>query len=110
MTDNKDNKNKQDPFSHDLIIKDLLGNRIFAVGFLKQYLSQELVNLIEWDSVDLDNAGVEHIRQQDKDNIKNKEVSDLCFSFKFNNSDHNGAIFTHEVLKRASFKVCNKVN
>ena len=36
---------------HDLIVKDLLGNRELSVSFLQQYMPQELVNLVDWRTV-----------------------------------------------------------
>lgn len=47
---------------HDAVFKDLITNRDFAVSFLKQYMPSELVSLIDWGSVRLDSANVEHTR------------------------------------------------
>ena len=79
---------------HDRIIKDLIANREFAVSFLKQYLPKELITMIDWESVKLDSANVEHSRQEHKDNLKQKEQSDLAFLFKFKDGKQ-GAVFTH---------------
>ena len=79
---------------HDAVFKDLITNRDFAVSFLKQYMPSELVSLIDWESVKLDAANVEHLRQQQKANFKQKEQSDLTFLFKFKDGKH-GAVFVH---------------
>ena len=79
---------------HDAIFKDLITNRDFAVSFLKQYMPADLVSMIDWESVKLDAANVEHIRQQQKFNFKQKEQSDLTFLFKFKDGK-NGAVFVH---------------
>ena len=79
---------------HDRVFKDLITNRDFAVSFLKQYMPTELANLIDWVSVKLDSANVEHFRQQQKENIKQKEQSDLTFLFSFKDGKH-GAVFVH---------------
>jgi len=79
---------------HDSVFKDLITNRDFAVSFLKQYVPAELISLIDWESVKLDAANVEHLRQQQKANFKQKEQSDLTFLFKFKNGK-NGAVFVH---------------
>ena len=79
---------------HDSVFKDLISNRAFAVSFLKNYMPAELVDLVDWDSVILQSANVEHIRQQQKDNKKQKEQSDLTFLFKFKDGK-NGAVFVH---------------
>ena len=79
---------------HDRVFKDLITNRDFAVSFLKQYMPTELANLIDWVSVKLDSANVEHFRQQQKENIKQKEQSDLTFLFDFKDGKH-GAVFVH---------------
>ena len=55
---------------HDAVFKDLITNRDFAVSFLQQYMPGELVSLINWSSVKLDSANVEHTRQQQKENLK----------------------------------------
>lgn len=83
---------------HDRTLKDLLINHEFSVPFLKQYMPQELVSLVEWKTVDLNSANVEHIRQQHKDNKKQKELSDLTFSFKFRDG-RDGACFVHIELQ-----------
>ena len=54
----------------------------------------ELVSLIDWESVKLDAANVEHLRQQQKANFKQKEQSDLTFLFKVKDGK-NGAVFVH---------------
>ena len=54
----------------------------------------ELIGLIDWGSVKLDSANVEHTRQQQKENLKQKEQSDLTFLFKFKDGK-NGAVFVH---------------
>ena len=54
----------------------------------------ELVSLIDWESVKLDAANVEHTRHQQKSNFKQKEQSDLTFLFKFKDGK-NGAVFVH---------------
>jgi predicted transposase YdaD len=64
---------------HDSVFKDLIGNRDFAICFLMTYLPKELVALVDWHTVKLESANVEHIRQQQKDNQKHKEQSDLTF-------------------------------
>ena len=79
---------------HDSVFKDLITNRDFAVSFLKQYMPNELIELIDWKSVKLDSANVEHTRQQQKANLKQKEQSDLTFLFKFKDGK-NGAVFVH---------------
>ena len=79
---------------HDLITKDLFTNRQFSIAFLKTYFPKELVSLVDWDTVELDSANVEHVRQQNKDNTKQKEMSDLTFLFKFKDGQ-NGAAFFH---------------
>ena len=57
---------------YDRVFKNLITNRDFAVSFLKQYMPVELVSLIDWVSVKLDSANVEHVRQQQKENLKQK--------------------------------------
>ena len=57
-------------------------------------MPSELVSLIDWESVKLDAANVEHLRQQQKANFKQKEQSDLTFLFKFKDGK-NGAVFVH---------------
>ena len=57
-------------------------------------MPSELVSLIDWKSVKLDAANVEHLRQQQKANFKQKEQSDLTFLFKFKDGK-NGAVFVH---------------
>ena len=79
---------------HDRLFKDLLNDRKFSVSFLKQYLPMELAALINWGSVKLNSANVEHIRQQHKTNHKQKEASDLAFHFSFKDG-RNGACFVH---------------
>ena len=79
---------------HDSVIKDLINNREFAISWLRQYLDKDLVNLVNWESVVINTANVEHSRQSHKQNIKSKEQSDIAFSFKFKNGD-DGAIFVH---------------
>lgn len=79
---------------HDRLIKDLLNNRDFSLSFLRQYVQRELVALIDWSSVELGFANVEHTRQQHKKNVKQKEQSDLAFLFKFKDG-RQGAILVH---------------
>jgi predicted transposase/invertase (TIGR01784 family) len=79
---------------HDLITKDLFTNRQFSIAFLKTYFPKDLVSLVDWDTVELDSANVEHVRQQNKENTKQKEMSDLTFLFKFKDGQ-NGAAFFH---------------
>ena len=79
---------------HDRLFKDLLNDRKFSVSFLKQYLPMELAALINWGSVKLNSANVEHIRQQHKTNHKQKEASDLAFHFSFKDGRY-GACFVH---------------
>ena len=79
---------------HDLIVKDLLGNRKLSVSFLQQYMPQELVGLVDWKTVILDSANVEHVRQTHKSNNKQKEQSDLAFLFKFKDGKL-GAVIAH---------------
>lgn len=79
---------------HDRRIKDLIRNREFAISFMQQYMAKELVALVDWDTFNLDTANVEHLRQQHKDNVKQKEVSDLAFAFKFKDG-RNGAALVH---------------
>ena len=79
---------------HDRVFKDLIIHRDFAVSFLKQYMPSALVSLVDWESVKLDSANVEHTRQQQKTNLKQKEQSDLTFLFKFKDGQ-NGAVFVH---------------
>ena len=79
---------------HDATFKDIIGNRDMAVAFLKTYMPRDLTRRINWTSVQLDSASVEHIRQQHKDNLKGHELSDLCFSFQFLDGKL-GACFLH---------------
>ncbi|WHN66779.1 Rpn family recombination-promoting nuclease/putative transposase [Cysteiniphilum sp. QT6929] len=79
---------------HDRVFKDLISNRDFAICFLMTYLPKELIALVDWHSVKLESANVEHVRQQQKDNKKQKEQSDLTFLFKFKDGK-NGAVFVH---------------
>ena len=79
---------------HDRRIKDLISNREFAIAFMQQYMAAELVALVDWVTFDLDTASVEHVRQQHKNNVKQKELSDLAFSFKFKDG-RNGAALVH---------------
>jgi len=79
---------------HDLIVKDLLVNRELSVSFLQQYMPQELVCLVDWQTVILDSANVEHVRQTHKRNNKQKEQSDLAFLFKFKDGKQ-GAVLAH---------------
>ena len=79
---------------HDAVIKDLINNREFAVSWLRQYMHKELLTLVDWDSVVINSANVEHSRQSHKKNIKSKEQSDISFAFKFKNGN-DGAIFVH---------------
>lgn len=82
------------PDQHDRILKDLLTNREFSVPVLKQHMPQGLVPLVDWHHVELDSANVEHIRQQHKNNDKQKELSDLTFTFKFKDGKL-GTCFVH---------------
>jgi len=82
------------PNRHDVVFKDLITNRDFAISFLQQYMPNELVSLIDWKSVKLDAANIEHTRQQQKVNLKQKEQSDLTFLFQFKDGK-NGAVFVH---------------
>ena len=84
----------QVPNIHDNVFKDLIGNRDIAISFLKQYMPKDLVRQINWNTVKLDTASVEHTRQQHKDNEKQHEQSDLCFLFQFINGQL-GACFVH---------------
>ena len=79
---------------HDRVIKDLINNREFAISWLQQYLDKKLVSLVDWNSVVINSANVEHSRQSHKQNIKTKEQSDIAFTFKFK-SGEDGAIFVH---------------
>ena len=79
---------------HDKVIKDLINNREFAISWLQQYLDAKLVSLVDWKSVVINSANVEHSRQSHKKNIKSKEQSDISFAFKFKNGN-DGAIFVH---------------
>jgi len=88
---------------HDRVVKDLLSNREFSVPFLQQYMPTELASMINWQTVGLDSANVEHIRQQHKKNHKQKELSDLTFTFKFNNH-RDGACFVHIELQTTDDK------
>ena len=55
---------------HDAVFKDLIANKDFAISFLQQYMPSELVSLVDWKTVKLDSANVEHTRQQQKINLK----------------------------------------
>ena len=79
---------------HDAVFKDLIANKDFAISFLQQYMPSELVSLVDWKTVKLDSANVEHTRQQQKINLKQKEQSDLTFLFKFQDGK-DGAVFVH---------------
>lgn len=57
-------------------------------------MPSELISLIDWESVKLDAANVEHTLQQQKANFKEKEQSDLTFLFKFKDGK-NGAVSVH---------------
>ena len=48
---------------HDKVIKDLINNREFAISWLQQYLDKKLVSLVDWNSVVINSANVEHSRQ-----------------------------------------------
>ncbi len=48
---------------HDNVFKDLISNSDFAICFLMTYLPKELIALVDWHSVKLESANVEHIRQ-----------------------------------------------
>jgi len=79
---------------HDTVFKDLIAHREFAVSFLQQYMPRDLAERVNWESVHLDTANVEHTRQQQKTNLKQKEQSDLTFLFHFQDGKQ-GAIFVH---------------
>ena len=79
---------------HDRLLKDLLTNRAFSVSFLQQYMPEGLASLTDWETVALDSANVEHILQQHKVNQKQKELSDLTFTFKFKDG-RLGSCFVH---------------
>ncbi len=79
---------------HDRLFKDLLSNREFAVTFLQQYLPPKLATQVDWGTVRLDAANVEHTRQQHKANTKQKEQSDLNFIFQFTDGRF-GACLVH---------------
>ncbi|WP_192484857.1 MULTISPECIES: Rpn family recombination-promoting nuclease/putative transposase [Cysteiniphilum] len=49
---------------HDNVFKDLISNRDFAVSFLQNYMPEELVHLVDWKSIVLASANVEHVRQR----------------------------------------------
>lgn len=83
---------------HDRVLKDLLITREFSVPFLQQYMPEGLVSLVDWRTVALNSANIEHTRQQHKDNQKQKELSDLAFSFKFKDG-RKGACFVHVELQ-----------
>ena len=80
--------------THDAVFKDLSANREFRIAFLKQYMPEELAKTVEWDTVELYSVNVEHVRQQDKDNVKTKEQSDLAFMFRFRGGN-KGMVFAH---------------
>ncbi|MCF6777788.1 Rpn family recombination-promoting nuclease/putative transposase [Thiotrichales bacterium 19X7-9] len=65
-----------------------------AIPFLKAHMPKQLVELIDWPTVGLDSANVEHVRQNNKKNVKTKEQSDLAFLFKFKNGEL-GAVLVH---------------
>ncbi|MCF6768432.1 Rpn family recombination-promoting nuclease/putative transposase [Thiotrichales bacterium 19S11-10] len=78
--------------SHDLVTKDILTHREMAIAFLKAHMPKMLVELVDWRTVKLDSANVEHVRQGNKDNIKTKEQSDLAFLFKLKNGQLGAAL------------------
>ena len=80
--------------THDSVFKELSSNRQFRVEFLKKYMPKELSREVEWDKVDLYSLNVEHTRQQDKDNVKQKEQSDVAFMFRFKDGKQ-GLTFCH---------------
>ena len=86
------------PDHHDRVLKDLLSDRAFSVPYLQQYMPPDLVPLVAWQTVRLDSANVEHVRQQHKDNDKQKELSDLNFAFKLKDG-RDGACFVHVELQ-----------
>ena len=43
---------------HDRRIKDLIGNREFAIAFMQQYMASELVALVDWATFELYTANV----------------------------------------------------
>ena len=63
---------------HDRLFKDLLNDRKFSVSFLKQYLPMELAALVNWNSVKLNSANVEHVRQQ---HTNKKKLQTWHFTF-----------------------------
>ena len=79
---------------HNRVFKDLIAHREFAVSFLQQYMPRDLAERVNWESVHIDTANVEHTRQQQKTNLKQKEQSDLTFLFWFQDGKQ-GAIFVH---------------
>ena len=58
---------------YDAILKDLIGNRDFAISFLQTYMPKELATIIEWETVKLQAANIEHQRRQQNKNVKQKE-------------------------------------
>ncbi|MCF6807241.1 Rpn family recombination-promoting nuclease/putative transposase [Thiotrichales bacterium 19S9-12] len=79
---------------HDQVFKDVITDRSIAISFLRTYMPIGLSSKVDWRTVKLDSANVEHTRQQNKQNIKSKEQSDLVFQFKFRNGDL-GACIAH---------------
>tara|TARA_R110002167_G_scaffold116781_1_gene292201 strand:+ start:1340 stop:2260 length:921 start_codon:yes stop_codon:yes gene_type:complete len=88
------NKNNFAATTHDSVFKDLSSNREFRVSFLKRYMPAQLASTVDWETVDLYSVNVEHTRQQDKDNLKTKEQSDLAFMFRFRDGNQ-GMCFCH---------------
>ena len=82
------------PSHHDLVFKDLLTDRAFAVSFLNQYMPAELAKMVWWDSVQLLSGNSEHVRPQEHENLKQKEMSDLNFLFKLKDGSE-GLAFVH---------------
>jgi predicted transposase/invertase (TIGR01784 family) len=80
--------------THDAVFKDLATNREFRIAFLQRYMPEELACTVQWGTVDLYSINVEHTRQQDKDNIKQKEQSDIAFMFRFKDGK-KGLAFAH---------------
>jgi predicted transposase/invertase (TIGR01784 family) len=79
---------------HDRIFKEIITDRTMAISFLKTHLPKELAKKIDFRTVKLNSANVEHVRQQHKQNFKSKEQSDLVFQYKFK-SGELGACITH---------------
>ena len=59
---------------------------------IKQYLPIEITENIDFSTLKLDALNVEHVRQQNHENLKEKEQSDLAFLFKFKNNELGSCI------------------